>query len=55
MCEGKENEDCQDLADMYLETLPHGILCIGQEGMPQIFIPVENILYISLIPEEFSE
>lgn len=55
VCECREDEDCADLIDRFYEALPEGVLQIGQEDMPQYFIPVDNILYISRIPEEFAE
>jgi len=53
--ECKKDDDEMDLADEYIASIPSGILQVGKEGMPQLYIPVENILYISLIPEECAE
>ena len=55
VCEGREDEDYADLIDRFYEALPEGVLQIGQEDMPQYFIPVDNILYISRIPEDCAE
>ena len=55
VCEGRDNEECPDLIDRFLMSLPEGILEIGQDDMPQNFIPVDNILYISRIPEACAE
>ena len=52
VCEAREDEEIADLIDRFYEALPEGVLQIGQEDMPQYFIPVDNILYISRIPEE---
>ena len=51
----RADDDETDLADDFIASVPSGILQIGKEGMPQMYIPVENILYISLIPEECAE
>ena len=50
--EAREDEEIADLIDRFYEALPEGVLQIGPEDMPQYFIPVDNILYISRIPEE---
>ena len=55
MSECKKDDDEMDLADEYIASIPSGILQVGKEGMTQLYIPVENILYISLIPEECAE
>ena len=52
VCECREDEECADLIDRFYEALAEGVLQIGPEDMPQYFIPVNNILYISRIPEE---
>lgn len=52
VCEAREDEEIADLIDRFYEALPEGVLQIGPEDMPQYFIPVDNILYISRIPEE---
>ena len=52
VCEAREDEEIADLIDRFYEALPEGVLQIGPEDMPQYFIPVNNILYISRIPEE---
>ena len=52
VCEAREDEEIADLIDRFYEALPEGVLQIGPEDMPQYFIPVDNILYISRIPED---
>ena len=52
VCEAREDEEIADLIHRFYEALPEGVLQIGPEDMPQYFIPVDNILYISRIPEE---
>ena len=51
-CVEKDNEMSSDLIDRFMEALPGGVLMVGTEDTPQAFIPVNNILYISQIPDD---
>lgn len=51
-CAEKDDEVSSDLIDRFMEALPSGVLMVGTEDTPQAFIPVNNILYISQIPDD---
>lgn len=55
VCEGREDESCPGLIDRFLHAHPDGVLELGEDHMPQRFIPTNNILYISRTPADCVE
>ena len=40
------------LISRFQDALPDGLLILGTEDMPQQFIPANNILYITVEPDD---
>ena len=48
----EEEEYCPELIERFNNALPDGLLMIGTEDEEITYIPANNILYISIIPED---
>lgn len=48
----EEKEYCPELIERFKNALPDNLLMIGSEDEEVTYIPANNILYISIIPED---
>lgn len=52
VAECSEEEPTLRLISKFQDALPDGVFMLGTDDMPQKFIPANNVLYISVDPDE---
>jgi len=48
----EEKDYCPELIERFKNALPNNLLIIGSEDEEITYIPANNILYISIVPED---